>query len=415
MAGPFLDRVRAQRLLRESRLDALVLCAPDAFAYATCGQAGVAALFGRAGATFAVVPADPGLPLGAVVGDQQAAAFMASSPVTDVRTHPLWIETAALGEGASVTAAIEAGWPGRPVGFARPATFDLALAAAGLREMLSARGLRSGRLGFDLGFVPAADRDAMVDMLAPAHILDGSDVLRRLQAIKHPDEVTRLALAAELSAAGLAALADAITDGADADTLRAAYRAGVAAAARARGLPPPPSWEYIGIGPDPWMPGGIVTRGAVVKADVGVVIDGYSSDISRNYVFGEPSPEVAQLHALIEAAFDVALATMRVGTPLSEVHAAATRSLREAGLTRFSRGHFGHGLGASPFCEQWPFISADSTEAVEPGMVLALEVPIYVQGLCGFNLEDQFSVTAEGVRPMTSLPRGLRRIGTKRP
>lgn len=413
MAGPFLDRVRAERLLREAGLDALVLCAPDAFAYATGGQAGVAALFGRAGAAFAVVPAVAALPLGAVVGDQQAAAFMAASPVSDVRTHPLWIETAVLGTGASVAAAIEAGWSGRPVGFARPATFDLALAAAELRELLAARGLRSGRLGFDLGFVPAADRDALVGELAPARILDGSGVLRRLQAIKHPDEVARLALAAKLSAAGLMALAEAITEGADAETLRAAYRAGVAAAARGRGLPPPPSWEYIGIGPDPWTPGGIVTRGAVVKADVGVVIDGYSSDTSRNYVFGEPSPEVARLHAMVEAAFDVALATMRLGAPLSEIHATATRSLRDAGLTRFSRGHFGHGLGASPFSEQWPFISADSTEAVEPGMVLALEVPIYVQGLCGFNLEDQFSVTANGVMPMTSLPRGLRRIGTR--
>ncbi len=413
MAGPFLDRVRAGRLLREAGLDALVLCAPDAFAYATGGQAGVAALFGWAGAAFAVVPADAALPLGAVVGDQQAAAFMAASPVSDVRTHPLSIETATLGEGASVAAAIEAGWLDRPAGFARPATFDLALAAAELCEVLTARGLRSGRLGFDLGFVPAADRDALVDMLMPAHILDGSNVLRRLQAIKHPDEVARLALAAELSAAGLTALAEAISEGADAETLRAAYRAGVAAAAQGRGLPPPPSWEYIGVGPDPWTPGGIVTRGAVVKADVGVVIDGYSSDTSRNYVFGEPSPEVTQLHAIVEAAFEVALAAMRVGAPLSEIHAAATRSLRDAGLVRFSRGHFGHGLGAGPFSEQWPFISADSTETVKPGMVLALEVPIYVQGLCGFNLEDQFNVTADGVMPMTSLPRGLRRIGTR--
>ena len=38
-------------------------------------------------------------------------------------------------------------------------------------------------------------------------------------------------------------------------------------------------------------------------------------------------------------------------------------------------------------------------------MVMAFEVPIYVQGLGGFNLEDQFIVEAAGPRTMSTLPR----------
>ena len=44
-------------------------------------------------------------------------------------------------------------------------------------------------------------------------------------------------------------------------------------------------------------------------------------------------------------------------------------------------------------------------------MVMAFEVPIYVTGLGGFNLEDQFVVGEDGPRLMTTLPRALLPIG----
>ena len=70
----------------------------------------------------------------------------------------------------------------------------------------------------------------------------------------------------------------------------------------------------------------------------------------------------------------------------------------DQGFETYARGHFGHGVGASIWSEEWPFISADSDAVLEPGMVMAFETPWYIDGLGGFIIEDQVLITETGVR-----------------
>ena len=58
-----VNRARAQRLMRERGLDAIVLAKPESYTWASGAPAGVAAFFRRAGACLAVVPADPSAPI----------------------------------------------------------------------------------------------------------------------------------------------------------------------------------------------------------------------------------------------------------------------------------------------------------------------------------------------------------------
>ena len=407
-----IDRGRASRLMQAAGLDALVVAEPEASFSVSGVPQGVAALFRRAGAGFAVLPADPDLPLGVVVGDLGIAA--ARRIVPDARSHPLWIEHVRIPEGeGSVANRIAAGWraAGRPADFTRPATFDPGLALAALRDVLADRRLLDGRLGFDLDYVAANDADRIRAAFPAGQVIDGSAVLDRIRMVKTPAETERLTLALALSEAGLRHMAAGIRAGQGVADLHDLFRAGIEAEAGRRGVPAPPSWDYIGIGPEPWSPGGRVASGTIIKADVGCVIDGYSSDTSRNYVFGRPSADQAELHTILEEAFAAGWAAIRPGVPMRAAHEAATRALAAAGLTGFSRGHFGHGLGNSVFSEQWPFIAADTEVPFEPGMVMAFEVPIYVDGVGGFNLEDQFIVEANGIRLMSGLPRELLRLG----
>lgn len=409
----FVDRARASRLLAEAGLDALVIAEPEGFHTVTGAPQGVAGLFRRAGAGFAVLPADPALPIGAVVGDLVLATMRAQVP--DARSHPLWMEQAELASAdhGPVEARITAAWRNarREPGFGRPATFDLRRALAALNEVLGERGLRKGRLGFDLDYIAASDAAVIRDALPGANVANGSPAFDRLRMVKTAPEIARLARGVELAEAGLRRMMASVTAGQTAAELHAAFRAGIEAEAARRGVPAPPSWDYIAIGPDPWTPGGRVAPGTIIKADVGCVVDGYSSDTSRNYVFAAPTPDQARLHAIIEAAFDEGFAAIRPGVAFRDIHRITTAALERAGLTGFSRGHFGHGLGHSFFSEQWPFIAADSDVAVEPDMVLAFEVPLYVTGLGGFNLEDQLIVTPDGARSMNTLPRNLVTLG----
>ena len=76
MVSGFLDRSRAQRLMAEQGLDALVLAQPESIRYATGAFPGVATYWRRAGAAFVVVPQDG--PMTAIVGDLQAETFKAA-------------------------------------------------------------------------------------------------------------------------------------------------------------------------------------------------------------------------------------------------------------------------------------------------------------------------------------------------
>ncbi len=91
MAG-FLDRRRAQQLMQNEGLAALVLCQPESIVYATGAFPGVATYWRRAGAAFVIVPADAGQPLTAIVGDLQARSFAEQSGISDVRSHRIWVE-----------------------------------------------------------------------------------------------------------------------------------------------------------------------------------------------------------------------------------------------------------------------------------------------------------------------------------
>ena len=148
--------------------------------------------------------------------------------------------------------------------------------------------------------------------------------------------------------------------------------------------------------------------GDILKFDIGVVIGGYSSDMARTVAFGPPSRAARELHAALLAGLEAGLAKLGPGVRLADVHAVMLAAVRERGVAGYARGHFGHSLGNDPFSEQWPFIAADSDVSAEPGMVLAVESPYYVDGLGGFIIEDQVLVTETGIELMSRHPRDLR-------
>jgi Xaa-Pro aminopeptidase len=414
----YLDRARAGRLMAEAGLDALVLLTPEGFAYATGVPGGPAFMWRRAGAAAALVPADPALAEAAVVYDLLAPRFRAASGIADVRTHPIWVETddlSHLDHGTNDPAAALAEnhrRAGRPQGFRRPQTFDAKACFAHLRDQLAERGLIEGRIGLEFNLLSVADHAALKAAIPEAKWVDGTRTLALARMVKNAAEIAHLRTAVELSEAGTAELVRAIAPGITRNALAAAWRAGVDAASAARGVGNLTGvWEYVSVGPNPWGGDAVARRGDLVKVDVGCVIAGYSSDAGRTYAVGGASPLQRRLFGALAEAFAEGSAAIKPGNLLSDVFHAVQGGLARAGFPEFTRGHFGHGLGANVGSEEWPFISADSAIPMEPGMVLAFETPWYVDGVGGMIIEDQMLVTETGHEPMSRLPRELREIG----
>lgn len=394
-----LDRRRACALMQERGLEAMVLAQPESITYAAGAFPGVSTFWRRGGAALLLVPADEGLPLAAIVGDLQARSFAAQSGIADVRSHRIWVDTARLEDGLH-----------GPSQNPRPAQFSATAAVGLLVDAMRERGLGGGQVGLELGFVPAAD----FAVFAATGIVwrDCTNVVERLRAIKSPREIAQLRAAAQISSAGILSLLEEIGPGMTAAEMAAIWEQAARHHARDKGLPPPTScWAYIAVGGDGFAPGGPAAPGDVIKIDVGSVVGGYSSDGARTTMIGRPAPLAARVHAGLLQAFTAGLALFQPGAPLRDIWRVTAESMHDAGFHGYARGHFGHGVGASVWTEEWPFISHECDAVLEPGMVLAFETPWYVEGLGGFIIEDQLLMTETGAEVMAPLPRHLFVLG----
>jgi Xaa-Pro aminopeptidase len=372
----------------------------------------VASLFRRAGAALALLPAPASEPIAAVSTELFATHAVRALGAAQVRTHSDWVETADIrpwiADGdASAAQLLQKAWHDRPTGFTRPAAFDARTSFEQLGALLRQRGLQGARIGLDLDFWPVSDFALLKQVLPEIDWADASAVIGAIKAVKSPREITRLKQAAALAEAGMHQALASVRAGVHRDAIAQAWKQGVADEVGRTGAKLTGQWEYTTVGPLPWQGGGAIGVGDVLKFDVGCLVEGYSSDSGRTYVLGRARPRTREIMRALEDAFAAGLEVLRPGHLLSEVHARATRAIARAGFTGFSRGHFGHSLGHDTFCEVPPFIAAQAHEPIEPGMVLAFETPIYVDGEGGFIIEDQFLITAEGAQAAWSLPREL--------
>ena len=403
--------------MQAAGVDALLVLQPENFQYVTGVGAGVAALFRRAGAALALIPADADAPAAAIVSDHALAGFKARSPIRDVRSHTIWVESIAL------DAPLQAGdlapqvlranrAAGRAGGFSRPETFSWDQVLGLLDDLLRERGLLGASLGMELNWLAVADYESLCLRFPGVRWVNVSRLIDELRMIKSPAEIGLLEQGAQIAEAGIRHLVERTEEGRSRDELAQFWRDGAQQEAARRGvLTMKSAWEYISVGPDPWGPGANVQRGDIIKVDVGCVLAGYSSDSARTFAFQTAHPAAQQVHAALRGAFDAGLSLLAPGRRMAEVHQAATRAMHAAGFSDFSRGHFGHGLGQNVFSEEWPFLSASSDVELQAGMVLAFETPYYIKGLGGFIIEDQFLITEYGHRCMNDMPRELRVIG----
>lgn len=148
-----------------------------------------------------------------------------------------------------------------------------------------------------------------------------------------------------------------------------------------------------------------IERGDVVVVDIGGVLDGYCSDMTRTYAVGSV-PEGFRTHyaALVEAQAS-ATAAVRPGALAGDIDAAARDVLDAAGLGQAFVHRTGHGIGLQTHEEPW--ILGGSPVRLVPGMAFSVEPGFYLEGRFGARIEDIVVVTEDGVEVLNVVPRDL--------
>jgi Xaa-Pro aminopeptidase len=174
-----------------------------------------------------------------------------------------------------------------------------------------------------------------------------------------------------------------------------------------------PLFHIIGAGGNGAFPhhqtGETVLRdGDVVVMDIGGGMEGYSSDITRMAVLGEPPALYDEIHQIVDSAVEAALTAARPGIKAHVVDDAARAVIRDAGYGDYFVHRTGHGLGTEVHEE--PYLTASSRTVLDEGMVFSIEPGIYLPGNFGLRLEEIVILRADGPEILSNLPRDLKVI-----
>lgn len=151
-----------------------------------------------------------------------------------------------------------------------------------------------------------------------------------------------------------------------------------------------------------------IKKGDLVLFDLGVVVDGYCSDITRTVAFGEVSDKQKEIYDTVLKSQLAAIDAVKPGVTCAEVDLASRNLIRDAGFGEYFPHRLGHGLGIS--IHEYPSVTETNSLVLEQGMVFTIEPGIYVPNVAGVRIEDDVYVTENGVEILTKFPKELQVI-----
>ncbi|MCD8502838.1 MAG: Xaa-Pro peptidase family protein [Bacillaceae bacterium] len=146
-------------------------------------------------------------------------------------------------------------------------------------------------------------------------------------------------------------------------------------------------------------------HGDFILFDLGVVLDGYCSDITRTVVFNHISEEQKRIYDTVLSAQQRALAICHEGTRVGEVDRVARNVITSAGYGEYFPHRIGHGLGID--VHEFPSMHEKNEQLLKEGFVFTIEPGIYLPGVGGVRIEDDVVITKQGHESLTNFPKEL--------
>jgi Xaa-Pro aminopeptidase len=280
---------------------------------------------------------------------------------------------------------------------------DSTTAVDALAAALRDRGLGEAQIGLEMEGLSGGTKRAIFGALPKARILDCSNLIRLIRAVKIPMEITLLSEAAEIAEeAARESLAEVKVGGSTRNLVqRFRERVGRRGATydhfslslAGMGITSEPDREF--------------RADDVMFIDYGCIVSGYFSDTGTTLAFSRLPPELERRRDALLSSVQRGAARMRPGVRASIVQEEMMRTLREAGITHcFPHGH-GMGLEMRDYPILVPAnglkiedesIAVDSDLPLETGMVVNLEAPLFMPGVGALQVEQSFVITADGYR-----------------
>jgi Xaa-Pro aminopeptidase len=148
-----------------------------------------------------------------------------------------------------------------------------------------------------------------------------------------------------------------------------------------------------------------IRKGDVIIAGAGADVGGYSCELERTMIVGEPSTKQKRYFEAMMSAQEAAFEAFKSGVKCSEIDGASTAVFKKAGLIHLVKHHTGHGLGLEG--HEPPWLDIGNGKPLRAGMIVSCEPGIYEAGFGGFRHSDTILITREDGEKLTYYPRGL--------
>ena len=284
---------------------------------------------------------------------------------------------------------------------------DVSTWAEAFRNAASTAGIAYSRIAVEPRRMRVLELRLLEAAAPHAGYLDGTELVSRLRMYKDADEVALMrravTIAEEAATETLNRLADGVTEKEIAGELTIQMLK--------RGSEPDlPFAPIVAFGDETANPHAVprerrLREGDLVLFDWGASVDGYFSDLTRMYNFGEPLGKLSQITAIVRDANQAAREVAGPGVAAAAVDRAARELIQSAGYGEYFIHRTGHGLGLESHEE--PYIRGDNEQLLEPGMSFTIEPGIYLPGLGGARIEDDVVVTESGIDTLSGMERSL--------
>ena len=240
--------------------------------------------------------------------------------------------------------------------------------------------------------------------------VDANDCLAELRLIKDQDEITKMARAAQIAEEALLITLQGLREGV---TEQAVANELIIQLLRVGSDPELPFSPIVAFGENTAnphaVPGGRALKpGDLVLVDWGAGHQGYLSDITRTFTFGEVDPELLQVGNIVLQANQAGREAVQPGVEAGAVDRAARAVIDAASYGQAFIHRTGHGLGLE--AHEAPYIYDGNPLVLEAGMTFTVEPGIYLPGKGGVRIEDDVVVTDSGMSSLSQFPREVQPI-----
>lgn len=381
---------RIKELLRKKGLDGAIVSSPENFHYVTGFGGHQHTVSRQPGFTLAVMRADDKVPTHLTTMDFEAATFRIKAAGLNFVVDPYdtWVGLKTWDEiahGAVV-----------PDKTAMESSMDK------LVQFMKACDLANKKVGVELDYLPVPYYKSLTEKFPEAEFVDISDLFVYARSVKQPDEIEMFRKLCRIADHGFTEVSKIAKIGVSERELSQCFREDVIKS----GFCVPSAWSMFSTGPSGarlTLPGdGVVKDGDVVKFDAGVnaEFDFYTTDTSRAWIIGNGDPALLKLKDRLYEGQHRMIAAAKPGLPINELYHTAYDYVKEM-FPCYRRGHQGHSISMGPATAEAPYINASETRPLEAGMILAMEVPCYIDGVNGFNIEDMVLITEDGCEVLT--------------